>query len=69
LMAAAQALDFRDYAPGRGVMAAKKAIRTRVAHLEEDRPLYKDHESMAILVGDRVILDAVEAEVGALAAY
>src|SRR5574341_1404953 len=45
-MAAAQALDFRDFAPGRGVTAAKAVVRKYVAHLDEDRPLYPDHNRM-----------------------
>ena len=43
LMAAAQALDFRDFTHGRGVEAARRVIRRHVAHLDEDRPLHVDH--------------------------
>ncbi|MFW6160864.1 MAG: HAL/PAL/TAL family ammonia-lyase, partial [Acidobacteriota bacterium] len=39
-MAAAQALDFREFTPGRGVQAAHRIIRQHVEHLDEDRPLY-----------------------------
>ncbi len=63
-MAAAQALDFRDFQPGRGVQKAREAIRRRVAHLDEDRPLYPDHNRMKELVRTGEILEAVEAEVG-----
>jgi histidine ammonia-lyase len=66
LMAAAQALDFRDFTPGRGVRAAHAAIRRHVEHLDEDRPLYRDHDAMAALVVSGEVLDAVEAEVGSL---
>ncbi len=69
LMAAAQALDFRTYSPGRGTRAAHAAVRARVAFLEIDRPLYPDHNAMAELVTSRAVLDAVEAEVGELATY
>lgn len=69
LMAAAQALDFRDYAPGRGTRAARTAIRRRVGHLDEDRPLYPDHNEMLDAVAKREILDAVQAEIGPLAIY
>ena len=65
-MAAAQALDFRTLNPGKGVTAAKKVIRGRVKHLEEDRPLYMDHTVMQELVKSGAILDAVEKEVGKL---
>ncbi len=67
LMAAAQALDFREFTPGRGVRTAHEVIRRHVEHLEEDRPLYRDHDAMKALVGSGEILDAVEAEVGPLA--
>jgi histidine ammonia-lyase len=68
-MAAAQALDFREYTPGKGTLAAKAAVRKFVAHLDEDRPLYPDHNAMLDAVKGRAILDAVEAEVGPLAIY
>ena len=69
LMAAAQALDFRDYTPGRGTLAAKAAVRERVEFLDIDRPLYKDHNEMLAAVKACEILDAVESEVGELAAF
>ena len=65
-MAAAQALDFRDFTPGKGVRAAKQIIRDHVDHLDVDRPLFPDHNTMAELVKSCKILDAVEAEVGPL---
>jgi histidine ammonia-lyase len=65
-MAAAQALDFRDFTPGNGVQAARGVIRKYVAHLDEDRPLYADHNTMRALVKSGEILEAVEKEVGSL---
>ncbi|MEO8462854.1 MAG: aromatic amino acid ammonia-lyase [Chloroflexota bacterium] len=65
-MAAAQALDLRDFTPGRGTRAARDVIRRHVPHLHEDRPLYVDHDRMRVLVESGEILDAVEAEVGRL---
>ena len=65
-MAAAQALDFRDFTPGRGVRAAHKVIRKYVPHLDEDRPLYPDHNQMKALVKSGEILEEVEKEVGSL---
>ncbi len=65
-MAAAQALDFREFNPGRGVNAARRVIRKYVTHLEEDRPLYPDHNKMKELVKSCEILEAVEKEVGPL---
>jgi histidine ammonia-lyase len=65
-MAAAQALDFRDFTPGHGTLTAKKVIRQHVAYLDEDRPLYPDHNKMKALIESGDILDAVEQEIGAL---
>lgn len=65
-MAAAQALDFRDFVPGRGVQAAREVIRRHVEHLGEDRPLYPDHNRMQELVRSCEILEAVQAKVGSL---
>lgn len=65
-MAAAQALDFRSFQNGRGVRVAHQVIRKYVPHLEEDRPLYRDHNTMKELVKSGEILDAVEREIGPL---
>ena len=65
-MAAAQALDFRQFTPGLGVQAAKAVIRKHVTHLEQDRPLYPDHNCMKALVKSGEILDEVEKVVGSL---
>jgi histidine ammonia-lyase len=65
-MAAAQALDFRDYKFGAGVSKAKEVIRKHVAFLDTDRPLYPDHNTMKSLVSSCEILDEVEKTVGKL---
>jgi histidine ammonia-lyase len=65
-MGAAQALDFRDFTPGKGVTTAKHTIREHVEHLDEDRPLYPDHNRMMRLVKSGEILEAVEDAVGSL---
>jgi histidine ammonia-lyase len=65
-MAAAQALDFRDFTPGHGVQAARAVVRRHVQHLDEDRPLYPDHNRMKELVRSGEILDEVEKAVGSL---
>jgi histidine ammonia-lyase len=66
LMAAAQALDFRDYTFGKGVIKAKEIIRKYVKFLDEDRPLYPDHTKMKELVKSCEVLHEVEAVVGSL---
>ena len=63
-MAAAQALDFRDYKFGKGVTKAKEVIRKYVKFLDEDRPLYIDHTKMKELVKSCEILKEVEKVVG-----
>jgi histidine ammonia-lyase len=65
-MAAAQALDFRDYKFGKGTQTAHDIIRQHVEFLDIDRPLYPDHTNMKALVKSCEILTAVEAELGAL---
>ncbi|MDD3731272.1 MAG: aromatic amino acid ammonia-lyase [candidate division Zixibacteria bacterium] len=65
-MAAAQAMDFRDYKFGRGVKKAHEVVRRHVAFLDIDRPLYPDHTRMKELVKSCEILDEVEKEVGSL---
>lgn len=66
MMAAAQALDFREFTPGRGVTAARRVVRSVVDHLDVDRPLYPDHTRMKELVRSCRVLDEVESEVGPL---
>ena len=68
-MAGAQALEFRDWQPGRGTRAAAATIRRHVEHLDEDRPLFPDHDKMTALVKSCEILSAVENEVGELTTY
>jgi histidine ammonia-lyase len=65
-MAAAQALDFRAFTPGKGTQKAREVIRKHVAHLDVDRPLYPDHNAMKALVQSGEILEAVESLIGEL---
>jgi histidine ammonia-lyase len=65
-MGAAQALDIREFQPGRGVAKAKETVRKYVEFLDIDRPLYPDHTRMQELVRSCEILDAVEDTVGSL---
>jgi len=59
-MAAAQALDLRDFKPGKGVSKAKEVIRKHIEFLDIDRPLYKDHTKMKEVVKSCEILEEVE---------
>lgn len=65
-MAAAQALDFRDFRFGDGVTKAKEVVRRHVDFLDVDRPLYPDHNKMRELVKACEVLEEVEAVVGSL---
>ncbi len=65
-MAAAQAMDFRQFLPGRGTAKAREVIRKYVEHLHVDRPLYNDHNAMKDLVKRGEILEEVEKAVGEL---
>ena len=66
LMAAAQALDFREYSFGTGVAKAKEVIRKHVEFLDVDRPLYPDHNKMKELVKTGEILEETEHLIGSL---
>ncbi len=68
-MAAAQALDFRDYKFGEGTSAAHAAVREVVDFLDEDRPLFTDHNNIKETVKKRSILEAVESRIGPLSIY
>ena len=65
-MAAAQALDLRDFQNGKGVTMAKDVIRKYVDFWDVDRPLHTDHTRMMELVKSGEILEEVEKEVGSL---
>jgi len=65
-MAAAQALDFREFTPGNGVQTARQVIRKHIDHLDVDRPLFADHNTMKALVKSCEILEAVESAIGSL---
>ncbi|MCX7736328.1 MAG: aromatic amino acid ammonia-lyase [Candidatus Kapabacteria bacterium] len=65
-MAAAQALDFRNFNNGLGVQTARNTIRKYVEFLDVDRPLYPDHNKMKELVKSNEILINVEEKIGSL---
>jgi len=64
MMAAAQALDIRKGKLGKGTEIAHRVIRKYVDYLDEDRPLYKDHNTMVKLLKSNEILETVEKELG-----
>lgn len=66
MMAAAQALDFREYNFGKGVTKAKEIVRKYVEFLDIDRPLYNDHNSMKDLIESCEVLEEVEKLIGSL---
>jgi len=56
-----------ELTPSRGTPAAKAAVRNVVEHLEDDRPLFPDHNAMMAAVERHDVLVAVEKEIGPLA--
>ncbi|MCB2219816.1 MAG: aromatic amino acid ammonia-lyase [Bacteroidetes bacterium] len=66
MMAAAQALDFREYNFGKGVTKAKEVVRRHVEFLDIDRPLYNDHNAMKTLIKSCEVLEEVEKVTGSL---
>ncbi len=65
-IAAAQALDFRNFTNGNGVTKAREVVRKHVEHLDIDRPLFPDHTKMKAVVKSCEILEAVEKEIGSI---
>lgn len=63
---AAQALDFRNFKNGKGVETAYQVVRNHIEFLDEDRPLYNDHNTITEVVKSNEILNKVEAEIGDL---
>ena len=67
IMTAAAGIDQRaPLRPSRGVAAAHAEVRSRVAPMTEDRPLYRDIESVAHMITTGGLARAVEARVGAI---
>ena len=67
LLCAAQALDlFTNMKPGEGTLAAYKAIRQAVPHLDKDRIISNDMAVVKQLMRSGKILNAVEKQVGGL---
>ena len=66
MIAGAQALDIRGGKPGAGVAAAYGVIREHIEHLDEDRPLFPDNDTMVELLKSGDVLTAVEDAIGVL---
>jgi len=67
LMAAAQAFDMRaPVKPAPATQAAYDVIRAHVKKLDEDRPLHEDINTLARVVKQGEVLEAVESVVGKL---
>jgi len=68
IMTAAAGLDQRrPLSPSRGVGAALAKVRSRIAPMTGDRPLYRDIDAAAEIVADRSLVGAVEDAVGPIA--
>jgi len=63
LLAAAQALEFHDLDPGKGVKAAYDKIRTEIEPLERDRPLYEDIKSIRKMIASGELASIVNSEI------
>jgi len=67
LLCSAQAMDlFTNMKPGEGTLIAYKIIRDTIPHLEKDRILSKDIETVVYLMRSEKILEEVEKVVGKL---
>jgi histidine ammonia-lyase len=66
-LCAAQAMDlFTNLKPGEGTQVAYRVIRDAVSHLDKDRVLSKDIETVVHLMRSGMILEEVERTVGKL---
>lgn len=67
LLCSTQALDFRNpKKPGKGVLAAQQVVRQYIKHADHDRLFASDIQTAAKLIRDRVVIQAVENEIGNL---
>jgi histidine ammonia-lyase len=67
LLCAAQAMDlFTNLKAGMGTMEAYRKIREHISHLENDRILSEDINTMYALVHEANILNSVESKIGTL---
>ncbi|OIR20606.1 MAG: phenylalanine ammonia-lyase [Marine Group III euryarchaeote CG-Epi4] len=62
MMAAAQALDMRKKRMGKGTSIAHRIIRESIDYLDQDRPLYKDHNKMVEILKSERIIKEIEHE-------
>ena len=69
LLAGAQALDFQDLKPGRGVAAARETIRSKVPHLARDRHLAHDIATAVEMLERGELLESVRARSGRLKSF
>ncbi len=66
LISAAQALEFHELTPGRGVKAAYEFIRRSIEPLERDRSLHEDIKRAKKMIEKGSLVKRVESEVGGL---
>jgi len=66
MLCAAQGIDYQKAPPGAGVAAAHRLIRRHVSHVDDDRALYRDIQTVHDLLADGAIVAAVEQEIGPL---
>jgi histidine ammonia-lyase len=66
LLCAAQALDYREPRPGRGVEIAHRLVRERIAHSEADHLLDRELKRASEIVASDALIAPVEEAVGEL---
>jgi histidine ammonia-lyase len=68
LLAGAQAVEFHaPLEPGAGAAATRRFVRSLSQRLEDDRSLSGDIEKVATAIRDGSLVEAIEADAGALA--
>jgi histidine ammonia-lyase len=66
MIASSQAIDIRGATPGKGTAIAHTLIRQQIDHLDDDRALFPDHETMVEILQSDSMLKAVEDEIGTI---
>ncbi len=66
MIASSQAIDIRGAEAGKGTAIAHKIIRQSIDHLDEDRALFPDHDTMVDILQSGSMIDAIEEEIGVI---
>ena len=64
MIASSQAIDIRGGEAGKGTAIAHNIIRQSIDHLDDDRALFPDHDTMVEILQSGSMINAIEDEIG-----